>query len=157
MQIQIDSREKSRAIKKIIEEFDRNDVRYFVSKLYVGDYVNLENPLVFIDRKQSIAEIAQNATSGHARVKRELKRLKKIGGKMYFLIEQDRIGSKRIKSLDDIMLWTPKYGTINGMQIYKVLRAWLAKYDIEYVFCGKKNTGKEIIRLLGGGVRHEYK
>lgn len=154
MQIQIDSREKPRAIKKIIEEFDRNDVRYFVSKLYVGDYVNLENPLVFIDRKQSIAEIAQNATSGHARVKRELKRLKKIGGKMYFLIEQDRIGSKRIKSLDDIMLWTPKYGTINGMQIYKVLRAWLAKYDIEYVFCGKKNTGKEIIRLLGG-VRHE--
>lgn len=154
MQIQIDSREKSRAIKKIIEEFDRNDVRYFVSKLYVGDYVNLENPLVFIDRKQSIAEIAQNATSGHARVKRELERLKKIGGKMYFLIEQDRIGSKRIKSLDDIMLWTPKFGTINGMQIYKVLRAWLAKYDIEYVFCGKKNTGKEIIRLLGG-VRHE--
>lgn len=151
MQIQIDSREKSRAIKKIIEEFDRNDVRYFVSKLYVGDYVNLENPLVFIDRKQSIAEIAQNATSGHARVKRELERLKKIGGKMYFLIEQDRIGSKRIKSLDDIMLWTPKFGTINGMQVYKILRAWLAKYDIEYVFCGKKNTGKEIIRLLGGG------
>lgn len=150
MQIQIDSREKSRAIKKISEEFDRNDVRYFVSKLYVGDYVNLENPLVFIDRKQSIAEIAQNATSGHARVKRELERLKKIGGKMYFLIEQDRIGSKRIKSLDDIMLWTPKFGTINGMQVYKVLRAWLAKYDIEYVFCGKKNTGKEIIRLLGG-------
>lgn len=150
MQIQIDSREKPRAIKKISEEFDRNDVRYFVSKLYVGDYVNLENPLVFIDRKQSIAEIAQNATSGHARVKRELERLKKIGGKMYFLIEQDRIGSKRIKSLDDIMLWTPKFGTINGMQVYKVLRAWLAKYDIEYVFCGKKNTGKEIIRLLGG-------
>lgn len=155
MQIQIDSREKPRAIKKISEEFDRNDVRYFVSKLYVGDYVNLENPLVFIDRKQSIAEIAQNATSGHARVKRELERLKKIGGKMYFLIEQDRIGSKRIKSLDDIMLWTPKFGTINGMQVYKVLRAWLAKYDIEYVFCGKKNTGKEIIRLLGGEVRHE--
>lgn len=150
MQIQIDSREKSRAIKKIIEEFEQQNVKYFVSKLYVGDYVNLENPLVFIDRKQSIAEIAQNATSGHARVKRELERLKKIGGKMYFLIEQDRIGSKRIKSLDDIMLWTPKFGTINGMQIYKVLRAWLAKYDIEYVFCGKKNTGKEIIRLLGG-------
>ena len=150
MKIQIDSREKSRAIKKIIEEFGLQDVKYFVSKLYVGDYVAMENPLVFIDRKQNIAEIAQNATSGHARVKKELERLKEIGGKMYFLIEQDRIGSKRIKSLDDIMLWTPKFGTINGMQIYKVLRAWLAKYDIEYVFCGKKNTGKEIIRLLGG-------
>lgn len=150
MMICIDSREKPRAITKIIDEFKTQNVKYFISKLYVGDYVNMENPLVFLDRKQNIAEIAQNATSGHARVKRELERLKKIGGKMYFLIEQDRIGSKRIKSLDDIMLWTPKYGTINGMQIYKVLRAWLAKYDIEYVFCGKKNTGKEIIRLLGG-------
>lgn len=155
MMICIDSREKPRAITKIIDEFKTQNVKYFISKLYVGDYVNMENPLVFLDRKQNIAEIAQNATSGHARVKRELERLKKIGGKMYFLIEQDRIGSKRIKSLDDIMLWTPKYGTINGMQVYKVLRAWLAKYDIEYVFCGKKNTGKEIIRLLGGEVRHE--
>lgn len=148
MQIQIDSREKSRAIKKIIEEFEQQNVKYFVSKLYVGDYVNLEKPLVFIDRKQNIAEIAQNATSGHARVKRELERLKKIGGKMYFLIEQDRIGNKRIKSLEDIMLWTPKYGTINGVQIYRILRAWLAKYDIEYVFCSKRNTGKEILKLL---------
>lgn len=148
MKIQIDSREKSRAIKKIIEEFEQQNINYFVSKLYVGDYVNLENPLVFIDRKQSIAEIAQNATSGHARVKRELERLKKIGGKMYFLIEQDRSGNKRIKSLEDIMLWTPKYGTINGVQIYRILHAWLAKYDIEYVFCSKRNTGKEILKLL---------
>ena len=71
MQIQIDSREKSRAIRKIVEEFDRQDVKYFVSKLYVGDYINMERPLVFVDRKQNIAEIAQNATSGHARIKRE--------------------------------------------------------------------------------------
>lgn len=151
MQVQVDSREKSRAIKKILEEFDKQDVKYFVSKLYVGDYVDLENPLVFIDRKQNVAEIAQNATSGHARVKRELERLKDIGGKMYFLTEQDRIGNKKIESLEDIMLWKPKYGTINGMQIYRILKAWLAKYDIEYVFCSKRNTGKEIIRLLGGG------
>ena len=150
MQVQIDSREKSRAIKKIIAEFDKQDVRYFISKLYVGDYINMERPLVFIDRKQNIAEIAQNATSGHARVKRELERLKEIGGKMYFLIEQDRIDGKKIENLEDVMLWEPTFGTINGAQIYKVLRAWLAKYDIDYVFCSKRNTGKEIIRLLGG-------
>ena len=150
MQVQIDSREKSRAIKKIIAEFDKQDVRYFISKLYVGDYINMERPLVFIDRKQNIAEIAQNATSGHARVKRELERLKEIGGKMYFLIEQDRIDGKKIESLEDVMLWGSTFGTINGAQIYKVLRAWLAKYDIDYVFCSKQNTGKEIIRLLGG-------
>lgn len=149
MQIQIDSREKSRAIKKIIAEFDKQDVRYFISKLYVGDYINMERPLVFVDRKQNIAEIAANATSGHKRVKRELERLKEIGGKMYFLIEQETIDGKKIKELEDIMLWEPKYGEIIGERVYRILKTWEAKYDIEFVFCSKRNTGKEIIRLLG--------
>ena len=37
MNIQIDSREKARAIQKIVAEFDRQGVDHFVSKLYVGD------------------------------------------------------------------------------------------------------------------------
>lgn len=149
MQIQIDSREKSRAIRKIIAEFDKQDVRYFVSKLYVGDYINMERPLVFIDRKQNIAEIAANATSGHKRVKKELERLKEIGGKMFFLIEQETIDGKNIESLEDIMLWQPKYGEIIGERVYRILKSWEAKYNIEFIFCSKRNTGKEIIRLLG--------
>lgn len=149
MQIQIDSRENSRAIKKIVAEFDKQDVRYFVSKLYVGDYINMERPLIFIDRKQNIAEIAANATSGHKRVKKELERLKEIGGKMYFLIEQDTIDGKKIEALEDIMLWEPKYGEIIGERVYRILKSWEAKYNIEFVFCSKRNTGKEIIRLLG--------
>lgn len=150
MQIQIDSREKSRAIKKIIEEFDKNNVRYFISKLYVGDYINIERPLVFIDRKQNIAEIAANATSGHKRVKRELERLKDIGGKMYFLIEQETIDGKKIEALEDIMLWEPEYGEIIGERVYRILKTWESKYNIEFVFCNKRDTGKEIMRLLGG-------
>lgn len=156
MQIQIDSREKSRAIKKIIAEFDKNDVRYFISKLYVGDYINIERPLVFIDRKQNIAEIAANATSGHKRVKRELERLKDIGGKMYFLIEQETIDGKKIESLEDIMLWEPEYGEIIGERVYRILKTWEAKYNIEFVFCSKRNTGKEIMRLLGGKNGQRY-
>lgn len=155
MQIQIDSREKSRAIKNIIAEFDRQDVKYFISKLYVGDYINMENPLTFVDRKQNIAEIAANATSGHARVKRELERLRKIGGKMYFLIEQDKIDGKPIESLEDIILWRPTFGEIVGERIYRILKSWEAKYNIEYVFCNKRNTGREIIRLLEMEQRNE--
>lgn len=149
MQIQIDSREKSRAIKKIIAEFDKQDVRYFISKLYVGDYINMERPLVFIDRKQNIAEIAANATSGHKRIKKELERLKEIGGKMYFLIEQEKIDGNKIEALEDIMLWEPKYGEIIGERVYRILKSWESKYNIEFVFCSKRNTGKEIVRLLG--------
>ena len=44
MDIQIDSREKPEAIKQILAEFDRAKVHYFKSKLYVGDYQNLDNP-----------------------------------------------------------------------------------------------------------------
>lgn len=149
MQIQIDSREKSRAIQKIVAEFERQNVKYFVSKLYVGDYINLERPLVIIDRKQSIAEIAQNATSDHKRMKRELERLDEMGAKMYFLIEQDRIDGKPISGLEDIMLWEPRFGAIIGERVYRILRAWQHKHNVEYVFCSKRNTGKEILRLLG--------
>ena len=151
MQIQIDSREKARAIEKIICEFQKQEVKHFISKMYIGDYCNLLNPLVLIDRKQNIAEIAGNACKGHDRFKRELCRLDDIGGKMYILIEQDKIDGKKITSLEDIILWEPKHGTIMGDRIYRVLKSWQNKHNIEYVFCAKKDTGKRIIELLGGG------
>lgn len=151
MIIQIDSREKPRAISKIIAEFDKQGIKHFISKMYVGDYCDHENPLTIIDRKQNIAEIAQNATSGHSRLKRELQRLDDIGGKMYILIEQDSIDGKPIKGLEDLILWAPKFGEIMGDRVYRVLKTWQNKHNIEYVFCSKRSTGKEIIRLLGGG------
>ena len=148
MIIQIDTREKDRAIKKIIAEFDRQGIKYISSKMFVGDYCDLSNPLVIIDRKQNIAELAQNATSQHDRFKRELLRLDEIGGRMYILVEQDKIDGVKIQSLDDVMMWKPRFGKIIGLQIYRILSAWQHKHNIEYVFCSKANTGKEIIRLL---------
>lgn len=148
MIIQIDTREKDRAIKKIIAEFDRQGIKYISSKMFVGDYCDLSNPLVIIDRKQNIAELAQNATSQHDRFKRELLRLDEIGGKMYILVEQEKIDGKKIQSLEDVMMWKPRFGKIIGLQIYRILSAWQHKHNIEYVFCSKANTGKEIIRLL---------
>lgn len=146
----MDSREKTLAVQKILCEFQAQGINCFSTKLFVGDYMIPENPLLFIDRKQNIQEIAQNATSGHERLKRELGRLDDIGGRMYFLIEQDRIDGKPIGCLEDIILWAPKYGDIVGERVYKVLSAWKYKHNVDYVFCNKKNTGKEIIRLLGG-------
>ena len=148
MIIQIDTREKDRAIKKIIAEFDRQGIKYISSKMFVGDYCDLSNPLVIIDRKQNIAELAQNATSQHDRFKRELLRLDEIGGKMHILVEQEKIDGVKIQSLEDVMMWKPRFGKIIGLQIYRILSAWQHKHNIEYVFCSKANTGKEIIRLL---------
>ena len=57
MQIQIDSREKARAIKKIVDEFDKQGIQHFISKLYVGDYMSYDNPRLVVDRKQCLSEV----------------------------------------------------------------------------------------------------
>ena len=56
MIIQIDTREKARAIKNILKTFDYNKIKHCSSKLIVGDYQNLEKPMIIVDRKQSLSE-----------------------------------------------------------------------------------------------------
>ena len=152
MIIQIDSREHARAIEKILREFDKQGVKHISSKLYAGDYVDMEHPLLIIDRKQNIREIASNVTSEHKRFKAELEKVKEIGAKMIILIEEDTIDGKPIESLEDIMLWEPKpgQGTVSGMRVYKILANWVRVYPLEVQFCNKRHTGKRIIEILGG-------
>ena len=152
MIIQIDSREKARAIEKILREFDKQGVKHISSKLYAGDYIDMEHPLLIIDRKQNIREIASNVTSEHKRFKAELEKVKEIGAKMIILIEEDTIDGKPIESLEDIMLWKPKpgQGTVSGMRVYKILANWVRVYPLEVQFCNKRHTGKRIIEILGG-------
>ena len=50
MQIQIDSREHKEERERIEKQLDSLGVQHFVSKLYVGDYCNLDNPRHVVDR-----------------------------------------------------------------------------------------------------------
>ena len=77
MIIEIDTREKPKAIEKIIDYFQQNEIKYIRSKLYYGDYRIMESPLLVVDRKQNIAELAKNCTSEHVRFRDELERAKK--------------------------------------------------------------------------------
>ena len=152
MLIQTDSREKARAIENILKEFDKQGVKHISSKLYAGDYIDMEHPLLIIDRKQNIREIASNVTREHKRFKAELEKVKESGAKMIILIEEDTIDGKPIESLEDIMLWEPKpgQGTVSGMRVYKILANWVRVYPLEVQFCNKRHTGKRIIEILGG-------
>ena len=87
MQIQIDSREKPKAIEKILEEFEKQNVQYFRSKLYVGDYQSLDNPRLVIDRKQDLQELCGNVCQQHERFKAELLRAMEQGIKIVILCE----------------------------------------------------------------------
>ncbi len=149
MVIQVDSREKDRAIKKILEEFDRQGVKHPVSKLMVGDYMNYDNPRLIIDRKQSLLEVCSNVCQGHERFRRELLRAQENEIQVVVLVEH----GKGICRLEDVIWWVnPRGGkSIQGEVLYQVMKTQERKYGIRYAFCDKKQTGKRIIEILSGG------
>jgi hypothetical protein len=151
MVIQIDSREKARAIRKIVATFDQQGIKHFVSKLHVGDYMNFDNPRLIIDRKQNLTEVASNVCQGHRRFTDELKRAQEIGVKVIILVEH----SNQIKSIDDVHKWNnPRLKTspkaVTGEKLEKILKTMERKYETEFLFCDKLHTGQKIIELLGG-------
>lgn len=163
MVIQIDSREKERAIKKIVAEFDRQGIRHPVSKLLVGDYMNYDNPRLIIDRKQNLTELCSNVCQGHDRFRRELVRAQENEIRLIFLVEH----GKGVERLQDVIWWDNprsvrrvrgddgKWREIStkamqGEVLYKILCTLERKYGCRFLFCEKEDTGRRIIELLGG-------
>lgn len=148
--IQIDSREKARAIQKILACFDSQGEKYFISKLPVGDYMSFDNPRLIVDRKQNLLELCSNVCQQHKRFISEIKRANDMEIKLIFLCEH----SPYVKSLKDVEAWNnPRLKksplAVSGERLYKILSTLQKNYDVEFLFCSKANTGREILRLLG--------
>ena len=144
-----DTREKPRAIQKILNEFQRQGVTVVRRKLNFADYWNPENPDVIIDRKQNLQEVAQNVIQGRARFVREIERCNRTGCHMIVLVEH---GGK-IHSLEDVMQWkNPRLRespyAVSGERLYKIMHMMASYYNFEWQFCDKGHTGKRIIELL---------
>lgn len=165
MIIQIDTREKTRAITKILKEFDRQGIKHPSSKLMVGDYMNYDNPRLVVDRKQNLSEVCSNVCQQHERFRKELIRAQENEIKLIFLCEH----GKAIRELKDVIWWenprskkrrwnkeTGKWEeketkAMPGETLYKILCTIEEKYGCEFLFCEKTETGRKIIELLGGG------
>jgi hypothetical protein len=163
MTIQVDSREHQHAIQDILTEFNKQGVKHYTSKLFVGDYMSLDNPRLVIDRKQNLHELCGNVCQQHERFRAEMQRAKENGIKIIFLCEHGR----NIKALDDVLWWTNPRETyrekvkgvwvtkhrkvMQGDTLYKILNTMRNRYGVEFLFCEKKDTGKRIIELLRGG------
>ena len=165
MDIQIDSREKARAIKKIVQTFEKEGVNYFSSKLLVGDYMNLDNPRVIIDRKKNLQELCGNVCQQHERFKRELVKAMQANIQLIILVEH----GPDVKSIEDVYFWQnprkhevrwrmvngkrEKYvvsaKAVDGNQLYKSLCTIRDRYNVRFEFCEKKDTGRKILELLG--------
>lgn len=151
MDIQIDTREKAHAIQKILCTFNALGVKYYSSKLYVGDYMSLDNPRLVIDRKQDLNELCGNVCQQHERFAAELKRAQENGIKVVILCEH----SRNIRSLEDVKKWVnPRLKTspkaVSGEQLWKILSTMGKRYNVDFIFCSKEQTGRKIIEILGG-------
>ena len=149
MIIQVDTREKAKAIRQIMKTFDAQGIKHVTSKLYVGDYMNMDNPHLVVDRKQNLLEVSNNVCQDHERFRAELKRAAECEIKVIILVEH----GEGIASLEDVIFWqNPRLATspkaMTGERLYKILRTLQRKYGCEFAFCEKKDTGKEIIKWL---------
>lgn len=166
MIIQCDTREHAKEWERIRGQFDRLGVDYIRSKLWVGDYMNLDNPRLVIDRKKDLQELVGNVTAQHERFVRELTRAKEKGVKIIILCEH----GVDIRDLTDVYFWdnprlhitdwgivdgkpckVPKYPkATKGESLYRSLKTIEDKYDVTFRFCEKKDTGYQIMKLLEG-------
>lgn len=151
MDIQIDSREKAKAIQQIIRTFDRRGVNWFVSKLPVGDYISLDNARLSIDRKQNLLELCSNVTQQQKRFIAELERAERMGIQLIILCEHGR----GIETLGDVMYWqNPRLKdsplAVSGERLFRKLDAIGRAHNVSFEFCTKAQTGNRIIELLGG-------
>ena len=152
--ILVDTREKPKAIARILADFDNAGVKYDSSKLYFGDYMDYNKPGIVIDRKQTIAELAKNCTGEHQRFRAELERAKAVGAELVILVEQNRFKERgrwvKVDDISELMLWENPHSTIRGEKIFRVLSSWCAKYNLRVEFCDKRQTGSKIMELIYG-------
>ena len=151
MVIFYDSREKPRAIVRILAEFDRKQVKYFRIGMTFADYFNPLRPAVVIDRKQNLGEVASNVTIDRKRFVREIERCNAAGCRMIVLVEH----GNKIRKLEDVIGWkNPRLKespyAVSGDRLYKIMKAMENYYGIRWEFCNKQSTGRRIIELLGG-------
>lgn len=143
----IDTRQKKG--KHIEKEtyFDMVGIKYIHSKLYVGDYSKLKDMSVSVDTKQDIIEIANNCCGkSHTRFRDECIRAKEAGIKLYILIEEPVI---------DLANWkSPTFRNgrpltkVKGETLKKVFSTMTEKYGVEFLFCTKTESPRQILKLL---------
>ena len=168
MELMIDTREKKNELARIEKQLKLlPNVNIIHSKLYVGDYMSLDNPRLVIDRKKDLLEICGNVTQQHERFRNELIRAQEHGIKIIVLCEH----GEGIEDIEDVIFWqnpralemdwvmqdghpvkvqkNPKATT--GPALYKSLCTIAERYGVEFRFCDKRHTGAEIVNILGGG------
>jgi hypothetical protein len=143
--VEIDSREKRHAITRIVEYFDTNRIRHISGKLPVGDYRVYSRPLIVVDRKQNLSELATNLGADKRRFMNEIRLAAELGVKLYILCEH----GGQIHTIEDVKNWENPHGLITGRELAERMVRVHISYNVEFLFCDKRCTGKRIAEILG--------
>lgn len=166
MTIQIDTREHKKEVERIERQLESLGVEFFRSKLWVGDYMNIDKPRLVIDRKKDLSELCGNVTQQHERFRAELVRAQEKGIRIVILCEHGE-GIERLSDVYwwhnprlDLTEWVMKDGhpaleqkypnATEGKSLLKSLETMRDKYGIDIQFCNKTETGYVITQILGG-------
>lgn len=122
--------------------------------------MSLDNARFVIDRKQNLLELCGNVTQEHERFRAELIRARENGIKVVILCEH----GDGIEQLEDIIFWqnprrkqrVKKDGrwtdietkATTGETLYRILQTIAERYDVDFYFCKKEETGGRIVELL---------
>lgn len=139
-------------------------IEYFVQEkgLKVGDYticvqlpsgeqINFKDKVV-IERKQGLNELCSNLfdkdskdSEGLNRFERELKRGYEQGIKIYLLVEQSDLYSKIYSSKH---FRYDKASKVNPSSFVAMLESLLVRYNVNLVYCDKKDSARIIHDIL---------
>lgn len=152
MELIVDTREKPQELVRIEPQLIAAGATIAHSKLYCGDYMSLDNARHVVDRKKDLNELCGNVCQQHERFRAELARAQEMGIKITILCEH----GGNIRSLEDVYFWqnprrkkSPK--AMNGDRLFKVLSTMKRKYNVEFQFCDKRQTGRRIVEILNDG------
>ena len=132
--------------------------------MYVGDYQSLDNPRLVIDRKKNLQELCGNVCQQHERFKAELIRALQQNIKIVILVEH----GEDVKTLEDVWFWenprkheirwrmvngkrvrtVQSEKAVDGSQLYRSLKTIKDRYNVDFVFCTKEQTGQKIVEIL---------
>lgn len=129
----------------------------------------LDNQRTCIDLKQGLREVESNLTHQHERFRAECVRAQENGIRLIVLVEE-----KGVCSIDDVAGWKNPRRTrwerihqehsfgrklhikiaarppVSGDVMAKQMRAMTERYNVEWAFCAKQETGRTICGLQGG-------
>lgn len=135
-----------------------HDVSLIRCKIAYGDYCL--PPVVSVDTKASISELAYDIDHDHARFKREVVGAREAGVQLVVLVEN----TDGVRDLEGLSEWSEspedyarrKFAKrrLHGSRLAKACATMAERYGVRFEFCAPEEAAERIVEILAeGGAR----